>query len=166
MYKILLIAALFFIGCETTKPLQKDAVIEPNNEPIVEEEEKVKIKIERYGTDGEVLSVKLNDKTYYILGSGFAEGMDEEKIKNLSLQAPLKISEESVKGNRGIVITYYDVKIFLADNGNKVGLFEHQKNSWTIGDDMDRSSKIEIKLSANSTGVISIRRSSISLSYR
>ena len=104
------------------------------------------------------------------MGKNSSQNINEQNIKNISLVAPLKISEEIVKGYKGIVITYYDVKIFLGEKNFKrslqVGLFEPQKNSWTVGNDTDRSQSIQLKLSDRSTGLMTIGRSSISLSYR
>lgn len=111
----------------------------------------------------------IGDKIYYVLGKNSSQNINEQNIKNISLVAPLKISEEIVKGHKGIVITYYDVKIFLGEKSSnevKVGLFEPQKNSWTVGNDTDRSQSIQLKLSDRSTGLMTIGRSSISLSYR
>ena len=94
--------------------------------------------------------------------------MTEDEIKNSSLVAPLKITEETIKGIDGIVIKYYDVQIFLGEQnrfGNtKVGLFEPQNRAWTIGEDKKRNNEIELKLS-NSTVTITIKRGSISLRY-
>lgn len=152
-------------GCKTI-----ESEIKEEQKPIVKEdkEETPKITIKEFGADREVLSVKIGNKTYYVLGKNNTKNINEENIKNINLVAPLKISEESVKGFNGIVITYYDIKIFLGEKGSsvKVGLFEPQKNSWTIGDDIDRSQSIQIKLADNGVGLITIGRSSISLSYR
>ena len=49
--------------------------------------------------------------------------------------------------------------------GTTVGLFEPQKNDWTVGDDIDRSQAIQIKLSRGTAGPIDIKRGSISLSF-
>lgn len=152
-------------GCKTI-----ESEIKEEQKPIVKEdkEETPKITIKEFGADREVLSVKIGNKTYYVLGKNNTKNINEENIKNINLVAPLKISEETVKGFNGIVITYYDIKIFLGEKGSsvKVGLFEPQKNSWTIGDDIDRSQSIQIKLADNGVGLITIGRSSISLSYR
>ena len=162
---LIVISVLFIFGCKTIEPPpQKEETKSP-----VKEEEPPKIKIKEYGADSEVLSVTIGDKIYYILGKNSSQNINEQNIKNISLVAPLKISEETVKGYKGIVITYYDVKIFLGEKSSsevKVGLFEPQKNSWTVGNDNDRSQSIQLKLSERSTGLMTIGRSSISLSYR
>jgi len=160
---LIIFAIIFLAGCKTVSEIP-EKIEEP--EPAIKEEPKIIIK--EYGADGEVFSVKINDKTYYVLGRNNPQNINENNIKNLSLVAPLKITEETIKGNKGIVITYYDVKIFLGEKGAgvKVGLFEPQKNAWTIGDDIDRSQSIQIKLADNGIGLITIGRSSISLSYR
>lgn len=163
---LIIFAIIFLAGCKTVSEIP-EKIEEP--EPAIEKkEEEPKIIIKEYGADGEVFSVKINDKTYYVLGRNNPQNINENNIKNLSLVAPLKITEETIKGNKGIVITYYDVKIFLGEKGAgvKVGLFEPQKNAWTIGDDIDRSQSIQIKLADNGIGLITIGRSSISLSYR
>lgn len=153
------------VGCKTI-----ESEIKEEPKPIVKEdkEETPKITIKEFGADREVLSVKIGNKTYYVLGKNNIKNINEENIKNINLVAPLKISEETIKGFNGIVITYYDIKIFLGEKGSsvKAGLFEPQKNSWTIGDDIDRSQSIQIKLADNGVGLITIGRSSISLSYR
>ena len=161
---LIIFAVIFISGCRTVTEIPEKKE-EPA--PVVKEEPKIIIK--EFGADGEVLSVKINDKTYYVLGKNNPQNINEQNIKNLSLVAPLKISEEIVKGYKGIVITYYDVKIFLGEKSSsevKVGLFEPQKNSWTVGNDTDRSQSIQLKLSDRSTGLMTIGRSSISLSYR
>ena len=171
MFKNILIifaTILFFAGCKTISEIpEKIEESTPTTEKKEEEESKIIIK--EYGADGEVFSVKINDKIYYVLGKNSSQNINEQNIKNISLVAPLKISEEIVKGYKGIVITYYDVKIFLGEKSSsevKVGLFEPQKNSWTVGNDTDRSQSIQLKLSDSSTGLMTIGRSSISLSYR
>lgn len=160
---LIIFAVIFISGCRTVTEIPEKKE-EPA--PVVKEEPKIIIK--EFGADGEVLSVKINDKTYYVLGKNNPQNINEQNIKNLSLVAPLKITEETIKGNKGIVITYYDVKIFLGEKGAgvKVGLFEPQKNAWTIGDDIDRTQSIQIKLADNGIGLITVGRSSISLSYR
>ena len=163
---LIIFAIIFLAGCKTVSEIPEKPEKTEEPEPAIKEEPKIIIK--EYGADGEVLSVKINDKTYYVLGRNNPQNINENNIKNLSLVAPLKITEETIKGNKGIVITYYDVKIFLGEKsaGVKVGLFEPQKNAWTIGDDIDRSQSIQIKLADNGIGLITIGRSSISLSYR
>lgn len=162
----IVISVLFIFSCKTIEiPPQKE---EPKP-TVKKEEEPPKIKIKEFGADNEVLCVIIGDKIYYVLGKNSSQNINEQNIKNISLVAPLKISEETVKGYKGIVITYYDVKIFLGEKTSsevKVGLFEPQKNSWTVGNDTDRSQSIQLKLSDRSTGLMTIGRSSISLSYR
>ena len=160
---LIIFAVIFISGCRTVTEIPEK---KEETEPVIKEEPKIIIK--EFGADGEVLSVKINDKTYYVLGKNNPQNINEQNIKNLSLVAPLKITEETTKGNKGIVITYYDVKIFLGEKGAgvKVGLFEPQKNAWTIGDDIDRTQSIQIKLADNGIGLITVGRSSISLSYR
>ncbi|TKZ36016.1 hypothetical protein [Brachyspira catarrhinii] len=164
---LILFFIVFLSSCKTITEIQEKEETTPAIEEK-KEEEKPKITIKEYGADGEVLSVKIDDKTYYVLGKNNPQNINEQNIKNLSLVAPLKIAEETVRGNKGIVITYYDVKIFLGEKGAgvKVGLFEPQKNAWTVGDDIDRSQSIQIKLADNGIGLITVGRSSISLSYR
>lgn len=165
---IFIIVVVFLVGCKTIEIPKEEPPAVDNKEKKAEKEEP-KITIKEYGADREVLSVKIEDKIYYTIGNrNNIDNINEQNIKNITLAAPLRISEETVKGYKGIVITYYDVKIFLGERGTgvKVGLFEPQKNAWTIGDDADRSQSIQLKLSGNSTGVITIGRSSISLSYR
>lgn len=165
---LIIFAIIFLTGCKTVpEVIEKIEKKEP--EPAVKEEPKEpKIIIKEYGADGEVLSVKIDDKNYYVLGKNNPQNINENNTKNLSLVAPLKIAEETIKGYKGLVITYYDVKIFLGEKGAgvKVGLFEPQKNAWTVGDDIDRSQSIQIKLADNGIGLITVGRSSISLSYR
>lgn len=158
---LIILSIIFIAGCKTIEPKKEEP------KPIVKEEAP-KIIIKEFGADKEVLSVKIENKTYYVLGKSDIKNINEENIKNINLVAPLKISEETVKGFNGIVITYYDIKIFLGESGTsiKAGLFEPQKNSWTIGDDIDRSQSIQIRLSDNGIGLITVGRSSISLSYR
>jgi hypothetical protein len=48
--------------------------------------------------------VTIGDKIYYVLGKNSSQNINEQNIKNISLVAPLKISEEMVKGYKGIVI--------------------------------------------------------------
>lgn len=162
----IVISVLFIFSCKTIEiPPQEE---EPKP-AVKKEEEPPKIKIKEFGADNEVLCVTIEDKIYYVLGKNSSQNINEQNIKNISLVAPLKISEEIVKGYKGIVITYYDVKIFLGEKSSsevKVGLFEPQKNSWTVGNDTDRSQSIQLKLSDRSTGLMTIGRSSISLSYR
>lgn len=163
---LILFSIVFISSCKTITEIPEKPEKKEEPAPVVKEEPKITIK--EYGADGEVLSVKIDDKNYYVLGKNNPQNINEQNIKNLSLVAPLKIAEETVRGNKGIVITYYDVKIFLGEKGAgvKVGLFEPQKNAWTVGDDIDRSQSIQIKLADNGIGLITVGRSSISLSYR
>lgn len=166
---LILFSIVFISSCKTITEIPEKPEKKEEPAPVVKEEPKEpKITIKEFGADGEVLSVKIDDKNYYVLGKNNPQNINEQNIKNLSLVAPLKIAEETVRGNKGIVITYYDVKIFLGEKGVgvKVGLFEPQKNAWTVGDDIDRSQSIQIKLADNGIGLITVGRSSISLSYR
>ncbi|MBW5392476.1 hypothetical protein [Brachyspira pilosicoli] len=147
----------------------KSETKENNNikeEPLKEDDSKDKTL--KYGEDSEIQSIYINGKKYYVLSANNIEDMTEDEIKNSSLVAPLKITEETIKGIDGIVIKYYDVQIFLGEQnrfGNtKVGLFEPQNRDWTIGEDKKRNNEIELKLS-NSTVTITIKRGSISLRY-
>ena len=142
----IVISVLFIFSCKTIEiPPQKE---EPKP-TVKKEEEPPKIEIKEFGADNEVLCVTIGDKIYYVLGKNSSQNINEQNIKN--------------------IITYYDVKIFLGEKSSsevKVGLFEPQKNSWTVGNDTDRSQSIQLKLSDRSTGLMTIGRSSISLSYR
>lgn len=147
----------------------KSETKENNNikeEPLKEDDSKDKTL--KYGEDSEIQSIYINGKKYYVLSADNIEDMTEDEIKNSSLVAPLKITEETIKGIDGIVIKYYDVQIFLGEQnrfGNtKVGLFEPQNRAWTIVEDKKRNNEIELKLS-NSTVTITIKRGSISLRY-
>lgn len=147
----------------------KSETKENNNikeEPLKEDDSKDKTL--KYGEDSEIQSIYINGKKYYVLSDDNIEDMTEDEIKNSSLVAPLKITEETIKGIDGIVIKYYDVQIFLGEQNRfrntKVGLFEPQNRAWTIGEDKKRNNEIELKLS-NSTVTITIKRGSISLRY-
>ena len=137
-----------------------------SEEPLKEDDSKDKTL--KYGEDSEIQSIYINGKKYYVLSADNIEDMTEDEIKNSSLVAPLKITEETIKGIDGIVIKYYDVQIFLGEQNRfrntKVGLFEPQNRAWTIGEDKKRNNEIELKLS-NSTVTITIKRGSISLRY-
>lgn len=164
MFKSIIIffSMLLAIGCKTIEPKKEEIVEIPKKES--------KIKVIDYGVDSEIQSVNINGNKYYILGSDKnIENMTEEEVKSLSLVAPLIVSEESIKGIDGIVIKYYDIKIFLSEKNilgsTKVGLFEPQNRAWTIGEDKDRTKNIQLQLN-NSIAGINIKRGSISLSYR
>ena len=152
------ISSIFIITSCATMPTKEDtAKTAGNNNSSNKEEENSIIrentaqkKVTVYGADKEVQAVEIDGKTYYVIGGKDVENMSDQEIKSASLSSPLKITEQTVKGNRGIVIVYYDVKIFLGKKGavgTTVGLFEPQKNDWTLGDDIDRSQSIQIKLS-------------------
>lgn len=170
------ISSIFIITSCATMPTKEDtAKTAGNNNSSNKEEENSIIredttqkKVTVYGADKEVQAVEIDGKTYYVIGGKDVENMSDQEIKSASLSSPLKITEQTVKGNRGIVIVYYDVKIFLGKKGavgTTVGLFEPQKNDWTLGDDIDRSQSIQIKLSRGTAGPIAIKRASISLTY-
>lgn len=176
MLKKILIAfvlMMMIIGCETLQPkndkiTKDDTSNEDKKEETITREDKPKRKVTVYGADKEVQAVEMNDKTYYVIGGKNTEDMTDAEIKNSSLVAPLKITEETINGTRGIVVTYYDVKVFLGKRtgiGTIVGIFEPQKNDWTTGNDIDRSLSIQIKLSRNIAGPIDIKRGSISLAF-
>lgn len=174
MFKRVLIAIclmIIIIGCETIKPKDdnNNTVKEDDKkEEPVTREETPKMKVTVYGADKEIQAVELNDKVYYVLGGKDVENMTEQEIKSSSIVAPLKITEETVNGTKGIIITYYDVKVFLGKRtgtGTTVGIFEPQKDAWTTGDDIDRSQAIQIKLSRGIAGPIDIKRGSISLAF-
>ena len=96
----IVISVLFIFSCKTIE-------IPPQEEPkptVIKEEEPPKIKIKEFGADNEVLCVTIGDKIYYVLGKNSSQNINEQNIKNISLVAPLKISEEMVKGYKGIVI--------------------------------------------------------------
>ncbi|MEI0610899.1 hypothetical protein [Brachyspira pilosicoli] len=182
---ITFIIILCTVGCRTLETAKDSNNIKDNNnkteindksetkennntkeEPLKEDD--AKEKIVKYGADSEIQSIYINEKKYYVLNADNLEDMTEDEIKNSSLVAPLKITEETIKGNDGIVIKYYDVQIFLGNKNRfgatKVGLFEPQNRAWTIGEDKNRNNDIELKLS-NSTVTITIKRGSISLRY-
>ena len=172
---ITLIIILFTVGCKTLETAKDDNNnIKDNNTEINNNnennniEETSKDEIVKYGPDSEIQSIYINGKKYYVLNADNIENMTENEIKNSSLVAPLKITEETVKGNDGIVIKYYDIQIFLEKKNRlgatKAGLFEPQYRAWTIGEDKKRNNEIELKLS-NSTVTITIKRGSISLRY-
>ncbi|WP_300368229.1 hypothetical protein [Brachyspira sp.] len=170
--KVLMTVSLIcmLMGCATVKP-KNDNVRKDDNEDkkeTITREDLPKMKVTVYGADKEVQAVEINDKVYYVIGGKDVEEMSEDDIKRASLVAPLKVTEETVNGSRGIVITYYDVKIFLGRRfgvGTTVGIFEPQKNAWTTGNDIDRSLSIQIRLSRNIAGPIDIKRGSISLAF-
>ena len=60
---LIIFAIIFLAGCKTVSEIP-EKIEEP--EPAIKEEPKIIIK--EYGADGEVFSVKINDKTYYVLG--------------------------------------------------------------------------------------------------
>ncbi|WP_028328828.1 hypothetical protein [Brachyspira alvinipulli] len=169
------ISSIFIITSCATMPTKEDTTKTADNNSSKKEEEKTitredtpQKKVTVYGADKEVQAIEIDGKTYYVIGGKDIENMSEQEIKSASLSSPLKITEQTVKGNRGIVIVYYDVKIFLGKKGavsTTVGLFEPQKNDWTLGDDIDRSQSIQIKLSRGTAGPIAIKRASISLTY-
>lgn len=169
------ISSIFIITSCATMPTKEETTKTADNNSSKKEEEKTitredtpQKKVTVYGADKEVQSIEIDGKTYYVIGGKDIENMSEQEIKSASLSSPLKITEQTVKGNRGIVIVYYDVKIFLGKKGavgTTVGLFEPQKNDWTLGDDIDRSQSIQIKLSRGTAGPIAIKRASISLTY-
>ncbi|CRF35067.1 hypothetical protein BRSU_2409 [Brachyspira suanatina] len=175
MLKKVLIAVgliIVMISCETTKnTVVKDNAADNNEdkkEETITREDTPKRKVTVYGADKEVQAVEINDKVYYVIGGKDVENMTDAEIKSSSLVAPLKVTEETVNGSRGIVVTYYDVKVFLgkrSGTGTIVGIFEPQKNDWTTGNDIDRSLSIQIKLSRNIAGPIDIKRGSISLAF-
>lgn len=157
------------VGCVTMQPKDNNTVTKDdsvNNEDKKEDTTKMKVTV--YGADKEVQAVEINDKVYYVIGGKDVENMTEAEIKKASLVAPLKVTEETINGTKGIVVTYYDVKVFLGKRtgtGTIVGIFEPQKNDWTTGNDIDRSLSIQIKLSRNIAGPIDIKRGSISLAF-
>lgn len=164
MLKQILISIWFIfiiLSCDTMKP--KNDI----EETIKRDDPKSKVTV--YGEDNEVQSIDIAGRTYYVLGSKDLEKMTEQEIRANSIMSPLKVIEETVEGVKGIIITYYDVKIFLGRNsgfGAKVGIFEPQKNAWTIGYDIDRTLAIQIKLTGrNIAGPIDIKRGSISLAF-
>lgn len=178
MFKRVLAAVglmIVMVGCVTMQPkddaeVKKEEVKkeEVKKEETVTRDDPSKMKVTVYGADKEVQAVEINGKTYYVLGGKDVESMTEQEIKSASVVAPIKVTEENIKGVNGIVVTYYDVKIFLGKRsglGTTVGLFEPQKNDWTVGDDIDRSQAIQIKLSRGTAGPIDIKRGSISLSF-
>ena len=170
------------VGCATVQPkdnnttTKEDTVIKDDTSKIEEDkkeetitrEDTPKMKVTVYGADKEIQAVEINDKVYYVIGGKDVENMTEAEIKKSSLVAPLKVTEETINGTKGIVVTYYDVKVFLGKRtgtGTIVGIFEPQKDDWTTGNDLDRSLSIQIKLSRNIAGPIDIKRGSISLAF-
>ena len=173
---MIFIIIVFAIGCKTVETTidnnaetkkKENKNIDDNAEETAKKNES-KIEVLEYGADSEIKAIDINGKKYYVLNANDIENMTEDEIKNSSLVAPLKITEETIKGNDGIVIKYYDVQIFLGKKNRfgatKVGLFEPQYRAWTVGEDKKRNSDIELKLS-NSTVSITIKRGSISLRY-
>ncbi|TXJ41823.1 hypothetical protein [Brachyspira pilosicoli] len=177
---ITIIIILCTVGCKTLETAKDSNTMKDNKTEIADnnksdvkenneiKEETSKDEIVMYGSNSEIQSIYINGKKYYVLNADNIENMTENEIKNSSLVAPLKITEETIKGNDGIVIKYYDVQIFLEKKNRigatKVGLFEPQYRAWTIGEYKKRNNDIELKLS-NSTVTITIKRGSISLRY-
>ena len=174
---ITFIIIVFTIGCKTVETTidnntetkkEENKNIDENVEEISKKNEP-KTEILEYGADSEIQSININGKKYYILNDNNIENMAENEVKKSSLVAPLKITEETIKGNNGIVIKYYDVQVFLEEKkriGNaKVGLFEPQNRAWTIGEDKDRTKNDTTLKLNNATVSITIKRGSISLRY-
>lgn len=175
---ITIIIILCTVGCKTLETAKDSNTMKDNKTEIADKsdvkenneikEETSKDEIVMYGSNSEIQSININGKKYYVLNADNIENMTEDEIKSSSLVAPLKITEETIKGNDGIVIKYYDVQIFLEKKNRigatKVGLFEPQYRAWTIGEYKKRNNDIELKLS-NSTVTITIKRGSISLRY-
>ena len=186
MFKKIFIAVVLMsvlVGCATMQPKDNNTISKDNNavtkddtskteedkkSETITREDTPKMKVTVYGADKEIQAVEIGDKVYYVIGGKDVEKMTESEIKKSSLVAPLKVTEETINGTRGIVVIYYDVKVFLGrrtGTGTIVGIFEPQKNDWTTGNDLDRSLAIQIKLSRNIAGPIDIKRASISLAF-
>ncbi|EKV57956.1 hypothetical protein [Brachyspira hampsonii] len=174
--KFFIVAGLvtILLGCATMQSKDNNTLTKDNTtnedkkEDTITREDTPKMKVTVYGADKEIQAVEINEKVYYVIGGKDVENMTEADIKKSSLVAPLKVTEETINGTKGIVVTYYDVKVFLGKRtgtGTIVGIFEPQKNDWTTGNDIDRSLSIQIKLSRNIAGPIDIKRGSISLAF-
>ena len=128
MFKRVLAAVglmIVMVGCVTMQPkddaeVKKEEVKkeEVKKEETVTRDDPSKMKVTVYGADKEVQAVEINGKTYYVLGGKDVESMTEQEIKSASVVAPIKVTEENIKGVNGIVVTYYDVKIGLGDDIN------------------------------------------------
>ena len=155
---MIFIIIVFAIGCKTVETTidnnaetkkEENKNIDDNAEETAKKNES-KIEVLEYGADSEIKAIDINDKKYYVLNADDIENMTEDEIKNSSLVAPLKITEETIKGNDGIVIKYYDVQIFLGKKNRfgatKVGLFEPQYRAWTVGEDKKRKNVVQYRI--------------------
>lgn len=124
-----------------------------------------------YGRDDEVQFLAVDGKEYYVLGGNKINEMTANEIKASSINTSrVKVNESTLNGKKGIILTYFDIKIFIQEKQTigitTVGIYEPQKSDWTFGEDMDRSSKsIKIKLPRGIAGPITINTTSISMTY-
>lgn len=169
MLVLCLIMILFVVSC-ITHPLPKPT---PKPDIVVVETVEPKNKdIYSFGSDKEVQIYILDDKVYYLLGID----KDIKYVSSNDLQIfaintnTVNVSEVSIDGIDGIILSYYDIKIFLEQTkqlgSTRVGVFEPKSNSWSIGYDKNRDNNaIEFPYSNQNIGPVVINISSISRAY-
>lgn len=143
-------------------------LLNQNIENIKEDSKKIK----SYGNNKEIQAYTLNGKNYYLLGlKDSASKLSESEIKKAIINTnSVKIKEATIEGSKGVIVTYYDIKLFLEENKaygkSKVGIFELYNNSWVMGyNESKESNTIEIKNDGKIIGPIVINFGSISRAY-
>ncbi len=130
------------------------------------------IKRYSFGGDEEIQVYEEDNKLYYLLNTNKdIRDISSEDLKQYSIDTNrVNIKNATIQGASGIVLTFYDVKVFLektkSSSRTKVGVFEPASNKWIIGYDKDRDKNSMVFIyEEDEIGPITIKRSGISRAY-
>jgi len=164
-----LLLGFFLSSCITT---QSNGVKDVNDKDV--DDKVIRDNIERYsfGEDEEIQAYVLNGKIYYLVNTNKdIKYISDRDIKLYSVDTNrMNIKETTINGIDGIVLTFYDVKVFLEktkySGKARVGIFEPSSNRWLIGNDRNRDKNIiEFSYGDEEIGPVIINKSSISRAY-
>ena len=158
----------FLFSCITTKSNGvktdiEDKIISDNTDNI---------KRYSFGGDEEIQVYEADNELHYLLNTNKdTKDISSEDLKKYAIDTNrVTIENATIQGVNGIVLTFYDIKVFLektkSSSRTKVGIFEPSSNKWIMGYDKNRDkNSMDFIYDDEQIGPITIKRSGISRAY-
>ena len=172
MFVFGLLLSLFLFSCITP---QSNGVKKDTEDKVVRDDSDDRDGVKRYsfGGDEEVQVYEVDNKLYYLVNTNKdIKDISYQDLKLYSIDANrVNIKKTTIEGADGIVLTFYDIKVFLektksSSSRTKVGVFEPSSSKWIIGYDKDRDkNSMGFIYDGDEIGPITINRSGISRAY-
>lgn len=162
-----LLLSFFLFSCVTSQ--SHGIISNEGTRNINDKVTKARIKKSSFGGDKEIQAYVLDNKVYYMLN--IDKNILDKDIGLYSIDTNrVNAKEVTIDGIDGIVLTFYDIKIFLEETksscNTRVGIFEPSSNRWIIGYDKNRDvNAIGFTYNKEEIGPVIINRSSISRAY-